>query len=58
MLSVEISTHLQACRPHPQGPPLIYLPDLEAVERFNARLGHGTNGLGGNSGPMVDRSSD
>ncbi|HEX6872606.1 MAG TPA: UvrD-helicase domain-containing protein, partial [Micromonosporaceae bacterium] len=29
---------------------LIYLPDLDAVRRFNARLGHGPGGLGGNLG--------
>src|SRR5258707_349393 len=29
---------------------LICLPDLESVERFNSRLGHGPNGLGGNLG--------
>jgi DNA helicase-2/ATP-dependent DNA helicase PcrA len=55
MLSVEISTIYK--RTDPAGVTrtrkvhhLIYMPDLDAVARFNARLGRGPGGLGGNLG--------
>ncbi len=50
MLSVEISTIYKRDDRTRKVHHLIYLPDLEAVERFNARLGHGPHGLGGNLG--------
>jgi uncharacterized protein (TIGR00375 family) len=55
MLSVEISTIYK--RTDPAGVArtrkvhhLIYMPDMDAVARFNARLGRGPGGLGGNLG--------
>src|SRR5262249_27931529 len=50
MLSVEISTIYKRDDRTRKVHHLIYLPDLAAVERFNARLGHGPDGLGGNLG--------
>ncbi len=50
MLSVEISTIYRRDDRARKVHHLIYLPDLASVERFNARLGHGTGGLGGNLG--------
>lgn len=50
MLSVEISTIYKRDDRTRKVHHLIYLPDFAAVERFNARLGHGPNGLGGNLG--------
>jgi DNA helicase II / ATP-dependent DNA helicase PcrA len=50
MLSVEISTIYKRDDRTRKVHHLIYLPDLAAVARFNARLGHGPNGLGGNLG--------
>src|SRR4051794_9544562 len=50
MLSVEISTIYKRDDRTRKVHHLIYLPDLDAVARFNARLGRGENGLGGNLG--------
>ena len=50
MLSVEISTIYKRDDRTRKVHHLIYLPDLAAVARFNARLGHGPGGLGGNLG--------
>lgn len=50
MLSVEISTIYKRDGRTRKVHHLIYLPDFAAVERFNARLGHGERGLGGNLG--------
>ena len=50
MLSVEISTIYKRDDRTRKVHHLIYLPDLEAVARFNSRLGHGPGGLGGNLG--------
>jgi uncharacterized protein (TIGR00375 family) len=50
MLSVEISTIYKRGDRTRKVHHLIYLPDLAAAERFNARLGHGPRGLGGNLG--------
>jgi DNA helicase-2/ATP-dependent DNA helicase PcrA len=50
MLSVEISTIYKRDDRTRKVHHLIYLPDLAAVQRFNARLGHGPRGLGGNLG--------
>src|SRR6516225_8040942 len=50
MLSVEISTIYKRDDRTRKVHHLIYLPDLDAVARFNARLGHGPGGLGGNLG--------
>ena len=50
MLSVEISTIYKRGDRTRKVHHLIYLPDLDAVRRFNARLGHGPGGLGGNLG--------
>ncbi len=50
MLSVEISTIYKRDDRTRKVHHLIYLPDLDAVARFNARLGHGPNGLGGTLG--------
>jgi uncharacterized protein (TIGR00375 family) len=50
MLSVEISTIYKRDDKTRKVHHLIYLPDLDAVRRFNDRLGHGPNGLGGNLG--------
>lgn len=50
MLSVEISTIYKRADRTRKVHHLIYLPDFEAVERFNGRLGHGPGGLGGNLG--------
>jgi uncharacterized protein (TIGR00375 family) len=50
MLSVEISTIYKRGDRTRKVHHLIYLPDLDAVQRFNDRLGHGANGLGGNLG--------
>ena len=50
MLSVEIATIYKRDDRTRKVHHLIYLPDFAAVERFNARLGHGPNGLGGNLG--------
>ena len=50
MLSVEISTIYKRDDRTRKVHHLIYLPDLDAVARFNARLGRGPGGLGGNLG--------
>src|SRR5262245_23092510 len=50
MLSVEISTIYKRDDRTRKVHHLIYLPDLDAVARFNGRLGHGPRGLGGNLG--------
>jgi DNA helicase-2/ATP-dependent DNA helicase PcrA len=50
MLSVEISTIYKRDDRTRKVHHLVYLPDFEAVERFNAKLGHGPGGLGGNLG--------
>ncbi|GAA1769904.1 UvrD-helicase domain-containing protein [Luedemannella helvata] len=50
MLSVEISTIYSRDGRTRKVHHLIYLPDLDAVARFNARLGRGEGGLGGNLG--------
>jgi uncharacterized protein (TIGR00375 family) len=50
MLSVEISTIYKRDDRTRKVHHLIYLPDFEAVARFNARLGRGPGGLGGNLG--------
>src|SRR4051794_29584145 len=50
MLSVEISTIYKRDDRTRKVHHLVYLPDLDAVARFNSRLGHGPNGLGGNLG--------
>src|SRR5262245_44123348 len=50
MLSTEISTIYKRGDRTRKVHHLIYLPDLEAVARFNARLGHGDGGLGLNLG--------
>ena len=50
MLSVEISTIYKRDDRTRKVHHLIYLPDFDAVARFNARLGHGPGGLGGNLG--------
>jgi uncharacterized protein (TIGR00375 family) len=50
LLSVEISTIYKRDDRTRKVHHLIYLPDLDAVARFNARLGHGPGGLGGNLG--------
>jgi DNA helicase II / ATP-dependent DNA helicase PcrA len=50
MLSVEISTIYKRDERTRKVHHLIYLPDFEAVARFNARLGHGPGGIGGNLG--------
>jgi len=50
MLSVEISTIYKRDERTRKVHHLIYLPDFAAVARFNARLGHGPGGLGGNLG--------
>jgi ATP-dependent DNA helicase UvrD/PcrA len=50
MLSVEISTIYKRDGRTRKVHHLVYLPDLEAVARFNSRLGHGPGGLGGNLG--------
>jgi uncharacterized protein (TIGR00375 family) len=50
MLSVEISTIYKRGDKTRKVHHLIYLPDFDAVARFNARLGHGPGGLGGNLG--------
>lgn len=47
-LSVEISTIYKRDGQTRKVHHLIYLPDLDAVDRFNARLGRGPGGLGGN----------
>jgi DNA helicase II / ATP-dependent DNA helicase PcrA len=50
ILSVEISTIYKRDDRTRKVHHLIYLPDLDAVARFNGRLGHGPGGLGGNLG--------
>jgi DNA helicase-2/ATP-dependent DNA helicase PcrA len=50
MLSVEISTIYKRDDRTRKVHHLVYLPDFEAVARFNGRLGHGPGGLGGNLG--------
>ena len=50
MLSVEISTIYKRGDRTRKVHHLVYLPDFDAVARFNARLGHGPGGLGGNLG--------
>src|SRR3954447_20008134 len=50
MLSVEISTIYKRDDRTRKVHHLIYLPDLDAMARFNSRLGHGPGGLGGNLG--------
>jgi uncharacterized protein (TIGR00375 family) len=50
MLSVEISTIYKRDDRTRKVHHLIYLPDFASVDRFNARLGHGPGGLGGNLG--------
>jgi DNA helicase-2/ATP-dependent DNA helicase PcrA len=50
MLSVEISTIYKRDDRMRKVHHLIYLPDLNAVARFNGKLGHGPRGLGGNLG--------
>ena len=50
LLSVEISTIYKRDDRTRKVHHLIYLPDFDAVARFNARLGHGPGGLGGNLG--------
>ncbi len=50
LLSVEISTIYKRDDRTRKVHHLIYLPDLDAVDRFNARLGRGPGGLGGNLG--------
>jgi DNA helicase-2/ATP-dependent DNA helicase PcrA len=53
LLSVEISTIYKRGERTRKVHHLVYLPDLDAVARFNARLGHGglgIAGLGGNLG--------
>ncbi|MGE5829384.1 MAG: UvrD-helicase domain-containing protein, partial [Micromonosporaceae bacterium] len=50
LLSVEISTIYKRDGRTRKVHHLVYLPDLDAVARFNGRLGHGPGGLGGNLG--------
>ena len=50
LLSVEIATIYKRDDRTRKVHHLIYLPDLESVARFNARLGRGVGGLGGNLG--------
>jgi PHP family Zn ribbon phosphoesterase len=50
LLSVEISTIYKRDDRTRKVHHLVYLPDLDAVARFNGRLGHGQRGLGGNLG--------
>ncbi len=50
LLGVEISTIYKRDERTRKVHHLVYLPDFDAVERFNGRLGHGPNGLGGNLG--------
>jgi uncharacterized protein (TIGR00375 family) len=50
LLSVEISTIYKRGDRTRKVHHLVYLPDLEAVARFNGKLGHGPGGLGGNLG--------
>src|SRR5262245_50892659 len=50
LLSVEISTIYKRDDRTRKVHHLVYLPDLDAVARFNGRLGHGPRGLGGNLG--------
>src|SRR5262245_8173775 len=50
LLSAEISTIYKRAGRTRKVHHLVYLPDLDAVARFSARLGHGPGGLGGNLG--------